>query len=189
MKTRITKINYSFISAFCKHDGRKNASLYDYPIPATKFVKIYLATVGIIDLLLAIGKVATNLLVQYVFIVKLKRYKRSSDVLLILLGASDFLAALVVDPVLSFCMIMWSANKPVCDVIRFSISIGVMTTFVSISTIACITYDKSQNHTHKVSELKHFANLIPAVVPCVCLNEGICSCTPKLPEPNFGLIE
>lgn len=130
----------------------KTYEICNSPMPANNKERVNLILVTCLALFLAIATMVTNLIVQYVFIVKLKRYKKSSDVLLILLGVSDFLAGLLVHPALAYSGLLWSKNKTSCQSIKYIGFMGLIMMLFSLTTIAFITFEMYQKITKPFNE-------------------------------------
>lgn len=120
-------------------------TLWKFPIVKTKTEEIYFVFVDVTILVAAIATVLTNLLVQYTFTAKLKHYKKSSDVLVIFLGASDVLTGIFALPTLAIMMILWSSGKPSSDLVEYIRSMGIIFNWF------CLTDTQIVENTAKLS--------------------------------------
>lgn len=82
--------------------------------PTNRSERINAFAIFVLTLLLSMFTVIANAMVIYIFIVKLKRYTKVSDLLLISLAICDLFAGVIFHPVGSYVMFMLSTSTYTC---------------------------------------------------------------------------
>lgn len=96
---------------------------------------------GVFTLLLSISTALANAGVLFVLIVKMRRVKNISEILLILLGVTDLLAGTFMHPFSAKVWFSWSANIESCTTFIYAYCSAYILTTVSTVTTLFITVD------------------------------------------------
>lgn len=115
---------------------------------------------GIFNAILTVNTVVVNSGVLYVLIVKMKRYNKVSEVLIIILGLSDLLTGIFLQIPYTYLLFLWSVGLQSCPILIYTQCCGFALMLDSVVVISLITYDMfckiTKPFNYKESSLKFF---------------------------------
>lgn len=123
-----------------------NVSTIDLPckflVATSTLEKINAFIVAVVTVLITISVLITNAIVLYVFIVKLRKYKNVSDLLLISLVSCDLATGIFIHPVVAYSWFLQSTVGYTCGfTLVYNLFGGFVLTNISIAIILFITID------------------------------------------------